>query len=122
MGNIHQKYLSLQVNNDHIQDFIDPFQLESDQFDDNASNGSSQIMSDDSSHNDDDSSWVPEDDDCSVIIDDDEQSNHHDDHLGNTGTDHAKDNIFIQATSNFNMRDASVLEDTNKLLSLGNVI
>jgi hypothetical protein len=37
---------------------------------------------------------VPEDDDCSVIIDDDEQSNHHD-HLGNTGTDHAKDNIFV---------------------------
>jgi hypothetical protein len=56
-----------------------------------------------------------------VIIDDDEQSNHHD-HLGNTGTDHAKDNIFVRATSNFNMRDASVLEDTNKLLSPGDVI
>jgi hypothetical protein len=78
-------------------------------------------MSGDLSHNDDDSSWVPEDDDCSVIIDDDEQSNHHD-HLGNTGTYHAKDNIFVRATSNFNMRDASVLEDTNKLLSLGDVI
>jgi hypothetical protein len=78
-------------------------------------------MSDDSSHNDDDSSWVPEDNDCSVIIDDDEQSNHHD-HLGNTGTDHAEGNIFIQATSNFNMRDAFVLEDTNKLLSPGDVI
>ncbi len=51
-------------------------------------------MSDDSSHKDNDSSWVPEDDECSVIIDDDEQSNHHD-HLGNTGTDHAKDNIFV---------------------------
>ncbi len=75
-------------------------------------------MSNDSSHNDDDSSWVPEDNDCSVIIDDDEQSNH-DDHIGNTGTDHARDNIFVQATSNFNMRDASVLEDTNKLLSPG---
>ncbi len=81
MGKIHQKYLLLQVNDDHIQDFIDPFELESDQFDDNASNGSSQIMSDDSSHNDNDSSWVPEDNDCSVTIDDDEQSNHHY-HLG----------------------------------------
>jgi hypothetical protein len=78
-------------------------------------------MLDDSSHNDDDSSWVPEDDDCSVIIDDDEQSNHPD-HLGNTSTDHAEDNIFVQSTSNFNMRDASILEDTNKLLSLGDVI
>ncbi len=78
-------------------------------------------MSDDSSHNDNDSSWVPEDKDCSVIIDDDEQSNH-DDHIGNTGADHAGDNIFVRATSNFNMRDASVLEDTNKLLSQGNVI
>jgi hypothetical protein len=78
-------------------------------------------MLDDSSHNDNDSSWVPEDDDCSVIIDDDEQSNHHD-HLGNTGADHAEDIIFVRATSNFNMRDASVLKDTNKLLSPGNVI
>ncbi len=52
---------------------------------------------------------------------DDEQSNHHD-HLGNTGTDHAEDNIFVRATSNFNMRDAFVLEDTNKPLSLGDVI
>jgi hypothetical protein len=51
-------------------------------------------MSDDLSHNEDDSSWVPEDNDCSVIIDDDEQSNH-DDHIGNTGTDHARDNIFV---------------------------
>jgi hypothetical protein len=78
-------------------------------------------MLDDSFHNDDDSSWVPEDDDCSVIIDDDEQSNHHD-HLRNTSTDHAKDKIFVRATSNFNMKDASALEDTNKLLSPGNVI
>jgi hypothetical protein len=78
-------------------------------------------MPDDSSHNDNDSTWVPEDDDCSVIIDHDEQSNHHD-HIGNIGTVHAMDNIFIQATSNFNMRDASVLEDTNKLLSPGDVI
>jgi hypothetical protein len=78
-------------------------------------------MSDDSSHNDDDSTWVPEDDDCSVIIDHDEQSNHHD-QIGNTGTVHARNNIFVRATSNFNMRDASVLEDTNKLLSLGDVI
>jgi hypothetical protein len=121
MGTIHQKYLSLQVNDDHIQDFIDPFQLESDQFDDNASINSSQIMSNDSSHNDDDSSWVPEDDVCSEIIDDDEQSNYHD-YFGNTSTDHAKDNIFVRATSNFNMRDASVSEDTNKLLSPVSVI
>jgi hypothetical protein len=78
-------------------------------------------MLDDSSHNDNDSSWVPEDDDCSVIIDDNEQSNH-DDHIKNTGTDHARDNIFVRATSNFNMKDASILEDTNKLLSPGNVI
>ncbi len=55
MVNIHQKYLPLQVNDDHIQDFIDPFQLESDLFDDNASNSSSQIMPDDLSHNDNDS-------------------------------------------------------------------
>ena len=27
MVNIHQKYLLLRVNDDHIQDFIDPFQL-----------------------------------------------------------------------------------------------
>ena len=27
MVNIHQKYLPLRVNDDHIQDFIDPFQL-----------------------------------------------------------------------------------------------
>ncbi len=72
MVNIHQKYLLVWVNNDHIQDFIDLFQLESDQLDDNATNGSSQIMSDDSSHNENDSTWVPEDDDCSVIIDCDE--------------------------------------------------
>jgi hypothetical protein len=78
-------------------------------------------MSDESSHNDNDSTWVPEDDDCSVIIDHDEQSNHHD-HIGNIGTVHARDNIFVRATSNFNMRDASVLEDTNKLLSPGDVI
>ncbi len=56
MVNIHQKYLLLWVNDDHIQDLIDPFQLESDQFDDNASNGISQKTLDDSSHNDDDSS------------------------------------------------------------------
>ncbi len=37
MMNIHQKYLSLRVNNDHIQDFIDPFQINSDRIDDNAS-------------------------------------------------------------------------------------
>ncbi len=78
-------------------------------------------MSDDSSHNDDDSTWVPEDDDRSVIIDDGEQSNHHD-HIGNTSTVHARDYIFVRATSNFNMRDASVLEDSNKLLSPGDVI
>ncbi len=57
----------------------------------------------------------------SVIIDHDEQSNHHD-HIGNIGTVHAMDNIFVRATSNFNMRDASVLENTNKLLSPSNVI
>jgi hypothetical protein len=78
-------------------------------------------MQDDLSHNDDDSTWVPEDHDCSVIIDHDEQSNYHD-HIGNIGTVHARDNIFVQATLNFNMRDASVLEDTNKLLSPGDVI
>ncbi len=64
---------------------------------------------------------MPEDDDCSVIIDHDEQSNHHD-HIGNTSTVHARYNIFVRATSNFNMRDASVLEDTNKLLSPGDAI
>jgi hypothetical protein len=96
-------------------------------------------MSDDSSHNDDDSSWVPEDDDCSEIIVDDEQSNHHDtvgitsaNHVNhikydveNTSTnhvDHVRDNIFVRSTSNFSMRDASVLEDTNKLLSPRDVI
>jgi hypothetical protein len=91
-------------------------------------------MSDDSSYNDDDSSWVPEDDDCSEIIVDVEESNHHDT-VGNTSmnhvdhikydvektstnhVDHVGDKIFIRATSNFSMRDASVLEDTNKLLS-----
>jgi hypothetical protein len=112
MMNIHQKYLLLRVNNDHIQDFIDPFQIDSDQIDDNASNDSSQLMSYDLSHNDDDSSWVPEDDDCSEIIVDDEQSNHHDtvgntsrnhvnhikDDVENTSTnhvDHVGDNIFV---------------------------
>ncbi len=49
MMNIHQKYLSIWVNNDHIQYFIDPFQIESDQVDGNASNVSSQVVSDDSS-------------------------------------------------------------------------
>jgi hypothetical protein len=96
-------------------------------------------MLDDLSHNDDDSTWVPEDDDCSEIIVDDEQSNHHDT-VGNTSTkhvdhikydventstnhvDHVGDNIFVQATSNFSMKDASVLEDTNKLLSPRDVI
>ncbi len=78
-------------------------------------------MLDDLSHNDNDSTWVPEDNDCSVIIDHDEQSNHHD-HIGNIGTVHARDNIFVRATSNFNMRDASVLDDTNKLLSPGDMI
>jgi hypothetical protein len=55
MMNIHQKYCSLRVNDDHIQDFIDPFQIDSEQIDDNFSNGSSQLMSDDLSLNDDDS-------------------------------------------------------------------
>ncbi len=124
MLNIHQKYLLLQVNDNLIQDFNDPFQIKSGQVDDNASNGSSQLMSDVSSHNDDDSSWVPEDDDCSEIIDGDELSNHPD-HTGKIGTnhvDHVGDNIFVRETPNFSMRDASVLEDTNKLLSPGNVI
>jgi hypothetical protein len=62
MMNIHQKYLLLRVNDDHIQDFIDPFQIDSDKIDDNASNSSSQLMSNDLSLNDNDSSWVPEDD------------------------------------------------------------
>jgi hypothetical protein len=82
---------------------------------------------------------VPEDDNCSENIVDDEQSNHHDtagkpstNHVNhikydveNTSmnyVDHVGDNIFVQATSNFSMRDASVLEDTNKLLSPGYVI
>jgi hypothetical protein len=56
MVNIHQKYLLLRVDDNLIQDFNDPFQTESGQVDNNASNGSSQLMSDDSSHNDDDSS------------------------------------------------------------------
>jgi hypothetical protein len=124
MVNIPQKYLSLWVNDNLIQDFIDPFQVESDQVDDNASNGSSQLLPDDSSHNDDDSSWVPKDDDCSKIIVDDELSNHHD-HVGKIGAnhvDHVGDNIFVRETPNFSMRDASVLEDTNKLLSPSDVI
>ncbi len=139
MMNIHQKYLLFRVNNDHIQDFIDPFQINSDQIVNNASNCSSQLMSDDLSHNDDDSSCLPEDDDCSEIIVDDEQSNHHDT-VGNTSTnhvnhvkydventsmnhvDHVGDNICVRATSNFSIRDASVLEDTNKLLSPRDVI
>ncbi len=78
MMNIHQKYLSLRVNDEHIQDFIDPFQIDSDQSDDNASNGSSHLMMDDSTLNDNDSSWVPEDEECSGIEVDDEQTNHHD--------------------------------------------
>jgi hypothetical protein len=32
------------------------------------------------------------------------------------------DNIFVRATPNFSMKDASVLEDTNRLLSPGDVI
>ncbi len=87
MMNIHQKYLFLQVNDNHIQDFIDLLQIDSDQIDNNASNCSSQLMLDDSSHNDDDSSWVPEDDDCSEIIVYNGQSNHHDT-VGNTSTNH----------------------------------
>jgi hypothetical protein len=96
-------------------------------------------MSDDLSHNDNDSSWLLEDDDCSEIIVDDKQSNHHDtventstnrvnhieDDVENTSmnhVDHVGDNIFVQATLNFSMRDESVLEDTNKLLSPGDVI
>ncbi len=97
MMNIHQKYLSIQINNDHSQDFIDSFQIESDQVDDNASNSSSQLMSDDLLQDDSDSSWVPEEDDCSEIIVDDEQSYNHDND-GNTSMnhfDHFRDNIFV---------------------------
>jgi hypothetical protein len=36
--------------------------------------------------------------------------------------DHVGDNIFVLATTNISMRDASVLEDTNQLLSPGDVI
>jgi hypothetical protein len=67
---------------------------------------------------------VPEKDDCSEIIVDDEQSYKHD-NVANTSMnhfDHVGDNIFVRATPNFSMRDASVLEDTNKLLSPGDVI
>ncbi len=81
-------------------------------------------MPDDSSQDDGDSSWVPEEDDCSEIIVDDEQSYNHD-NVENTSInhfDHVGDNIFVQATPNFSMRDSSVLEDTNKLLSPGDVI
>jgi hypothetical protein len=81
-------------------------------------------MSDDLSQDDNDSSWVPEEDDCSENIVDDEESNNHD-NIGNTSmnhVNHVRDNIFVQATPNFSMRDASVLEDTNKLLSPGDVI
>jgi hypothetical protein len=81
-------------------------------------------MSDDLSQDDGDSSWVPEEDDCSEIIVDYEQSYNHD-NVGNTSMnhfDHVRDNIFLQATPNFSMRDSSVLEDTNKLLSSGDVI
>jgi hypothetical protein len=68
MLNIHQKYLLIRVNNDHSQDFIYPFQIKSDQVDDNASNSSSQLMSDDSSQDDGDSSWVLVEGDCSEMI------------------------------------------------------
>ncbi len=67
---------------------------------------------------------MPEDDDCSEIIDGDELSNHPD-HIRKIGAnhvDHVGDNIFVRETPNFSMRDASVLEDTNKLLSFGDVI
>ncbi len=76
-------------------------------------------MSDDLSQDDGDSSWVPEEDDCSEIIVDDEQSYNHD-NVGSTSMnhfDHVGDNIFVLATTNFSMRDASVLENTNKLLT-----
>jgi hypothetical protein len=81
-------------------------------------------MSDDSSQDDGDLSWVPEEDDRSEIFVDDEQSYNHD-NFGNTSMnhfDHVGDNIFVQATPNFSMRDSSVLEDTNKLLSPRDVI
>jgi hypothetical protein len=81
-------------------------------------------MSDDLSQDDSDSSWVPEEDDCSEIIVDDEQSYNHE-NVGNTSMNyfnHVGDNIFVRATPNFSMRDSSVLEDTNKLLSPGDVI
>ncbi len=42
--------------------------------------------------------------------------------VGTNHVDHVGDNIFVRETPNFSMRDASVLEDTNKLLSPGNVI
>jgi hypothetical protein len=76
-------------------------------------------MSDDSSQDDGNSSWVPEEDDCSEIIVDDEQS-YNLDNVGNTSMnhfDHFGDKNFVRATPNFNMRDSSMLEDTNKLLS-----
>jgi hypothetical protein len=81
-------------------------------------------MSDDLSQDDGDSSWVPEEDDCSENIVDDEQSYNHN-NVGNTSMNHFNhvgDNIFVRATPNFSMRDSSVLEDTNKLLSPGDVI
>ncbi len=80
--------MSIRVNNDHSQDFIDSFQIESDQVDDNASNSSSQLVSDDSSHDDGDLSWVPEEDDCSKIIVDDEESYNHD-NVGNNSMNHS---------------------------------
>ncbi len=67
---------------------------------------------------------MPEEDDCSENIVDDEEFNNHD-NIGNTSTnhvDHVGDDIFVRATPNFSMRDASVLEDTNKLLSPVDVI
>jgi hypothetical protein len=81
-------------------------------------------MSDDSSQDDGDSSWVPEEDDCSEIIVDDEQF-YNCGNVGNTSMNHFNhvgDNIFVRATPNFSMRDASVLEDINKLLSPEDVI
>jgi hypothetical protein len=124
MMNIHQKYLLLQVNDEHIHDFIDPFQINSAQIDDNASNGSSYLMTDDSYLNDDDSSWVPKDKESSGVEVDDEQSNNHDnlEYTSTNHVDHVRDKIFVRATPNFGMRDASVLEDTNKLLCPGDVI
>ncbi len=74
-------------------------------------------MSDDLSQDDGDSSWVLEEDNCTEIIVDDEQSYNHD-NVGNTSMNHfnhIRDNIFIQATPNFSMRDLSVLEDINML-------